>query len=107
LHAAQDVAPDPFDGPVPVGGGMMPPGGGRGPAGRQGTTPPPPPSLADRASRFGGPQDGPPRPPLPMPSGNPVPGLGDPLADREVKREQPGRTGLIDPDEPTEGIRML
>jgi cell division septum initiation protein DivIVA len=108
LHAAQDAAPDPFDGPVPVGGGMMPPGGGRGPAGRQGTTPPPPPSLADRASRFGSPQDGPPRPSLPMPSGNPVPGLGDPVADREVsKREQPGRTGLIDPDEPTEGIRML
>ncbi len=107
MHAAQDAAPDPFDGPVPVGGGMMPPGGGRGPGGRQGTTPPPPPSLADRASRFGGPQDGPPRPSLPMPSGNPVPGLGDPVADREVKREQPSRTGLIDPDEPTEGIRML
>ncbi len=86
---------------------MMPPGGGRGPGGRQGTTPPPPPSLADRASRFGGPQDGPPRPSLPMPSGNPVPGLGDPVADREVKREQPSRTSLIDPDEPTEGIRML
>jgi cell division septum initiation protein DivIVA len=108
MHAAQDAAPDPFDGPVPVGGGMMPPGAGRGPAGRQGTTPPPPPSLADRASRFGGPQDGPPRPSLPMPSGNPVPGLGDPVADHEVKREQqPRRTGLIDPDEPTEGIRML
>ena len=46
-----------------------------------------------------------------MPSGAPVPGLGDPLADREVKREakreQPNRTGLIDPDEPTEGIRLL
>ena len=107
MHAAQDSAPDPFDGPVPVGGGMMPPGGGRGPGGRQGTTPPPPPSLADRASRFGGPQDGPARPSLPMPSGNPVPGLGDPVADREVKREQPSRTGLIDPDEPTEGLRML
>ena len=108
MHAAQEPAPDPFDGPVPVGGGMMPPGGGRGPAGRQGTTPPPPPSLADRASRFGGPQDGPPRSSLPMPSGAPVTGLGDPTADREVsKREQPNRTGLIDPDEPTEGIRML
>ena len=107
LHAAQDAAPDPFDGPVPVGGGMMAPGGGRGPAGRQGTTPPPPPSLADRASRFGGPQDGSPRPPLPMPSGNPVPGLGEPPADHEAKREQPSRTSLIDPDEPTEGIRML
>jgi cell division septum initiation protein DivIVA len=107
MHAAQDAAPDPFDGPVPVGGGMMPPGGGRGPAGRQGTTPPPPPSLADRASRFGGPQDGSPRPSLPLPSGNPVPGLGEPLADDEGKREQPSRTSLIDPDEPTEGIRML
>ncbi len=107
MHAAQEPAPDPFDGPVPVGGGMMPPGGGRGPDGRQGTTPPPPPSLADRASRFGGPQDGPPRPSLPLPSGAPVSGLGDPTADREPKREQPNRTGLIDPDEPTEGIRML
>jgi cell division septum initiation protein DivIVA len=107
MHAAQDHAPDPFDGPVPVGGGMMSSGGGRGPAGRQGTTPPPPPSLADRASRFGAPQDGPPRPSLPMPSGNPVPGLGDPMADHEAKREQPSRTGLIDPDEPTEGLRML
>jgi chemotaxis protein histidine kinase CheA len=109
LHAAQEPPFDPFEGPVPVGGGMAAPGG-RGPAGRQGT-PPPPPSLADRASRFGGPQDGPPRSSLPMPSGPPVTGLGDPLADREVKREvkreQPNRTGLIDPDEPTEGIRML
>jgi hypothetical protein len=107
MHAAQEPAPDPFDGPVPVGGGMMPPGGGRGPNGRQGTTPPPPPSLADRASRFGGPQDGPPRPSLPLPSGAPISGLGDPTADREPKREQPNRTGLIDPDEPTEGIRLL
>jgi cell division septum initiation protein DivIVA len=107
MHAAQEPAADPFDGPVPVGGGMMPPGGGRGPAGRQGTTPPPPPSLADRASRFGGPQDGPPRPSLPLPTGAPFSGLGDPMADRETKRELPNRTGLIDPDEPTEGIRML
>jgi cell division septum initiation protein DivIVA len=105
MHAAQDAADDHFDGPVPVGGGMMPPGGG--PGGRQGTTPPPPPSLADRASRFGAPQDGPLRSSLPLPSGPPVSGLGDPIADREVKREQSGRTGLIDPDEPTEGIRLL
>jgi cell division septum initiation protein DivIVA len=109
VHAAQEPPFDPFEGPVPVGGGMAAPGG-RGPAGRQGT-PPPPPSLADRASRFGAPQDGPPRSSLPIPSGAPVTGLGDPLADREVKREakrdQPHRTGLIDPDEPTEGIRML
>jgi cell division septum initiation protein DivIVA len=106
MHAAQDPALDVFDGPVSVGGGMMSPGADRGPAGRQGPTPPPP-SLADRASRFGGPQDGPLRPSLPMPSGAPVTGLGDPLADREVKRDQPSRTSLIDPDEPTEGIRLL
>src|ERR1700678_3317523 len=64
MHAAQEPAADSFDGPVPVGGGMLPPGGGRCPGGRQGTTPPPPPSLADRASRFRGPQDGHARPPL-------------------------------------------
>jgi hypothetical protein len=91
---------------VPVGGGMMPPGG-RGPAGRPGTTPPAPPSLADRASRFGAPQDNGPRSSLPLPTGAPVTGLGDPMADREPKREQPNRPALIDPDEPTEGIRML
>ncbi|MGD0702986.1 MAG: ATP synthase F0 subunit B [Trebonia sp.] len=105
-QTAQEPAREPFEGPVPAGSGMLPPGLGRGPAGRQGPTPPPP-SLADRASRFGGPQDGPPRPPLPMPSGAPVSGLGDPLADREIKREQARRTSLIDPDEPTEGIRLL
>ena len=91
---------------MPAGNGMMPPGLGRGPAGRQGPTPPPP-SLADRASRFGAPEDGPQRPSLPMPSGPPVSGLSDPLADREVKRDQARRTSLIDPDEPTEGIRLL
>ena len=106
MHAAQEPALDQFDGPVPVGGGMMPPGG-RGPAGRPGTTPPAPPSLADRASRFGAPQDSGPRSGLPLPTGAPVTGLGDPMADREPKREQPSRPALIDPDEPTEGIRML
>jgi cell division septum initiation protein DivIVA len=97
---------DGFDGPVPAGNGMNAPGLGRGPAGRPGPTPPPP-SLADRASRFGAPDDGPQRP-LPMPpTGSPIPGFGDPLTDREVKRDQARRTGLIDPDEPTEGIRLL
>ncbi len=39
-----------------------------------------------------------------MPGGAPVSGLGsDPLGDREPR---PG-SGLIDPDEPTEGIRLL
>ena len=100
----QEPAHDPFDGPVPVGNGMTSPG--RGPAGRQGPTPPPP-SLADRASRFGAPEDGPQRPSLPMPSGSPIPGLSDPITDREVKRDQSRRSGLIDPDEPAEGIRLL
>jgi hypothetical protein len=42
-----------------------------------------------------------------MPSGPPVSGLSDPLTDREVKRDQTRRTSIIDPDEPTEGIRLL
>ena len=85
---------DPFDGPVPVGGGMMPPGGGRGPGGRQGTTPPPPPSLADRASRFGGPQDGPLRPSLPMPSG------ASGLRPRRPDRRPRGQAGAVGPHRP-------
>jgi len=104
LQAPPEPAHEPFDGPVPVGNGTLSPG--RGPAGRQGP-PPPPPSLADRASRFGAPDDGPQRPSLPMPSGAPVSGLSDPLTDREVKRDQARRPSLIDPDEPTEGIRLL
>ena len=105
-QTVQEPVQEPFDGPVPVGNGMLPPGLGRGPAGRQGPTPPPP-SLADRAGRFSAPQDSAQRPPLPMPTGAPVSGLSDPLAEREPKREQPRRTSLIDPDEPTEGIRLL
>jgi cell division septum initiation protein DivIVA len=106
LQPPQEPAHDPFDGPVPAGNGMTSPGLGRGPAGRQGPTPPPP-SLADRASRFGAPEDGPQRASLPMPSGSPVTGLSDPVTDRDVKRDQPRRSSLIDPDEPTEGIRLL
>ena len=37
------------------------------------------------------------------PMGAPAAGHGDPLADREAGRG----SGLIDPDEPTEGIRLL
>jgi cell division septum initiation protein DivIVA len=99
LQAPQEPPHEPFDGPVPA-------GLGRGPGGRQGP-PPPPPSLADRASRFSAPEEGPQRPSLPMPSGSPIPGLSDPLSDREVKRDQGRRPSLIDPDEPTEGIRLL
>ena len=42
-----------------------------------------------------------------MPNAAPVGGLGDPFADRDAKRDLPSRTGLIDPDEPTEGLRLL
>jgi cell division septum initiation protein DivIVA len=108
LPAAQEPAHDPYGEPVPAAGNqLLSPGIGRGSSGRHGATPPPPPSLADRASRFGAPQDGLQRPSLPLPTGAPVSGLGDPLADREVKRDQVSRTSLIDPDEPTEGIRLL
>ena len=63
--------------------------------------------LPAEDSRFSAPDDGPQRPSLPMPSGAPVSGLSDPLTDREVKRDQARRSSLIDPDEPTEGIRLL
>jgi cell division septum initiation protein DivIVA len=89
-----------LDGPASAGGGLLPPPDApRGPFGRPGATPPPP--LDARPSRHGGQQDGLPRPP--MPGGAPVSGLGDPLADREPRHGG----GLIDPDEPTEGIRLL
>jgi cell division septum initiation protein DivIVA len=83
-----------------VGGGLLPPTEApRGPFGRPGTTPPPP--LGAGPGRMGGQQDG--LSQLPLPSGKPVSGLSDPLGDREVR----SGSGLIDPDEPTEGIRLL
>ena len=109
-HSAQpasEQAFDPFDGSIPV-GGMTQPGAGRGGAGRQqGQNPPSPP--AEGQNRLGGgPQDSMQRSQLPMPNeGHPIPGFGDPFAEREVRRDLPTRTGLIDPDEPTEGLRLL
>ena len=88
---------DDLDGPSPVGGSLLsPPEAPRGAFGRPGPTPPPP--LGAGSGRLSGPQDGLPRAPLPK-----VGGLSDPLGDRPVR---PGN-GLIDPDEPTEGIRLL
>jgi cell division septum initiation protein DivIVA len=88
-----------LDGPASVAGGLLsPPDAPRGPFGRPGATPPP---VDARPGRHGGQQDGLPRPP--MPGGAPVSGLGDPLGDREPRHGG----GLIDPDEPTEGIRLL
>ena len=90
---------DALDGPAST-GLLPPPDGPRGPFGRPGTTPPPPP-LDARSSRLGGQQDGLQR--HPMPGGAPVSGLGDPLGDRESRSVG----GLIDPDEPTDGLRLL
>jgi cell division septum initiation protein DivIVA len=94
---------DPLDGMAPVGGLLPPPDAPRGPFGRPGATPPAPPLGTAPGRHGGGPQDGMPRPPMPLPSGAPVTGLGDPLAEREPRHG----SGLIDPDEPTEGIRLL
>jgi cell division septum initiation protein DivIVA len=75
------------------------------PMGRPGPPPPPPAMGAGHGpSRISaGPQDMAPRQPLPMPSGNPVSGLGDPFGSEMVRGN-----ALVDPDEPpNEGLRLL
>ncbi|HEY3877281.1 MAG TPA: ATP synthase F0 subunit B [Trebonia sp.] len=85
--ADQDI--DPLDGPA----GLLPPSGrARGPVGRPDQALPAAPLGAGQGRHGASPRDNMPRP---MPMG------GDPLAEREINR------GLIDPDEPTEGIRLL
>jgi cell division septum initiation protein DivIVA len=105
---APEPAPfDPFEGSAPVGGGMTSPssGPGRGQSGRQGQAPPPP--LTERPSRIGaGSQEGAQRSTMPA-DGPSAHVLGDPYSNRETRRDLPSRTGLIDPDEPTEGLRLL
>jgi cell division septum initiation protein DivIVA len=102
-------------GPVP---GGMPPGAGRLPMGRPAGIQPTPP-MPGGPSRLSPPppQEAAPRSPIPMPSGPPrpgpmpgtsptAPGHGDGLpADTEGKRDS-RRDPLIDPDEPTDGLRM-
>jgi cell division septum initiation protein DivIVA len=104
--------------------GGMPPSAGRLPMGRPAGIQPPAPApgtaMPGGPVRPGAPaQEGAPRPPMPMPSGPPrpgpmpgaspsVPGHGDGLpADRDGKRDAGGRGPLIDPDDPTEGLRMM
>ena len=97
-------------GPVPSG---TPAGAGRMPAGRPGATPPPPSSMSSGTGRLGSPMpEGAPRA-MPMPTGSPRPGpvpgapaRGDGLTDRDGMRES-GKSGLSDPDEPTEGHRFM
>jgi len=93
---------DPLDGPPPVSGLLPPPDAQRNPFGRPSQIPPP----TMGSGRLGGPQEGMPRPPIAMPTSSAplIPGFGDdPLAERESRQG----SGLIDPDEPTEGIRLL
>jgi cell division septum initiation protein DivIVA len=103
-----------FDAPGPV-TDRTPSGGRRVPAGPPGAMPPP--SSVSGSTRLGAgmPEDGP-RPP--MPSGPPRPGPSVPgasardsglgegfAADRDTRRDS-GRGSFIDPDEPTEGVRL-
>jgi hypothetical protein len=56
-------------------------------------------SVPGNSTRLGPPEpQGGPRSTLPIPSGSPLPGPATP---------DNGRPGLIDPDEPTEGIRLM
>jgi cell division septum initiation protein DivIVA len=87
---------DPLDGPAP---GLLPSDGPRGPIARPGQAPSAPP-LGAGPGRHGGPQDGGPRPQAPVGT-SPMGGLGELFGDRDPSR------GQIDPDEPTEGIRLL
>jgi cell division septum initiation protein DivIVA len=88
---AADRDLDPLAGPGAVGNG------GRGQLGRHASTLTPPLGTGT-GPRVSGPQENGPRS-----SALPGRNLGDPLADREVSRGG----GLIDPDEPTEGVRLL
>jgi cell division septum initiation protein DivIVA len=92
---------EPLDAAGPADDLLPPSGRGRGPVARPDTAPQPP--LGGTSGRYAGTQE---MPRASMPYGSPPSGgpLGDPLADhREVNRG----TGLIDPDEPTEGVRLL
>jgi hypothetical protein len=102
---ATDQDLDPLDGPASGSGGLLPPADApRGPFGRPSPTPQPP--LGAGSGRHSGAhsQEGIQRPSA-APSGSTplIPGFGDPLGDREAR----SGNGLIDPDEPTEGIRLL
>jgi cell division septum initiation protein DivIVA len=106
-----DLDPAPHDGPGQAGGLLSAPGRVRGPAGRPDQAAPAPPlgagsgplgALPGRHS--GGPADALQRPPGALGGAMPSPGLGgDSRPEREVTRG----SSLIDPDEPTEGVRLL
>jgi cell division septum initiation protein DivIVA len=94
---------DPLDEPAP--GLLSPHDSQRGPMGRPGPAPAAP--LGAGAGRLGGPPDGGLRQPASSDT-SPMGGLSDLFGDRDRDRD-PGRggNGMIDPDEPTEGIRLM
>ena len=97
---AEEPQLDPLDGPSS--GLLPPPDGQRGPIARPGLAPSGPPHGAGPGRHVGreGREDSGPRPQAPVGT-SPMGGLSDLFGDRD-----PGR-GQIDPDEPTEGIRLL
>jgi cell division septum initiation protein DivIVA len=105
-----DSDSDQLSEPGTIGGGLLPASPRtRGPLGRPDSSSAPTPPLGTASSRLAGLPDTTPRPTLPRAGTLPASGsLGDPLSDREPSREiNLNRNGLIDPDEPTEGFRLL
>ena len=100
---APDEQFDRLDSSAAGGGGLLPPGEQRSPFGRPAQSSPQPP-LGAGAGRFGSQPEAMPHPSAPMAGASLIPGFDDdPLAEREPR----SGSGLIDPDEPTEGIRLL
>jgi cell division septum initiation protein DivIVA len=96
----------------PVAGGM-PPGASRLPMGRPAGIQPAPPMPGGPARLGPQPTEGAPQPPMPMPSGPPRPGpmpgtspTPPGRGDGQPTDREGGRRPLIDPDDPTEGLRM-
>jgi cell division septum initiation protein DivIVA len=91
---------DPLDGPAP---GLLPSDGPRGAMGRPAPAPSAP--LGAGPGRHASPQDGGPRPPAR--GASPMVGLGDLFGDRDPGNGKDKGSNLTDPDEPTEGIRLM
>ncbi len=103
LTAGADAEFGPLGGPAPVSGGLLPQEAPRNAFRRPAQGQSQAPLLG---SRFGVPPEAVPHASASMPGGGApfIPGFDtDPLAEREPRQG----SGLIDPDEPTEGIRLL
>jgi cell division septum initiation protein DivIVA len=102
LAQAADAEFDPLGSPASGSGGLLPQ---EPPVNAFGRSTQAQPQAPLGGTRFGASQESRPHAPASMPGGAPfIPGFdSDPLAEREPRHG----TGLIDPDEPTEGIRLL